>query len=117
MTRKTSTAIAALLAHEPEDPPKKPLTVPVAGACHLSGLGPTTIWKFIRDGRLEIVRIAGIKRTLIIYDSLVRLLTPAHPSQPAPCRRGRPGKISDEAQAPPTRAAMKQPEVSPKPDA
>jgi hypothetical protein len=28
------------------------------------------MWKFIRDGRLDIVRVAGIKRTLIIYDSL-----------------------------------------------
>lgn len=94
MSRKTSTAITALLSNEPEDPPqKRPLTVPVKEACHLSGLGPTTMWKFIRDGRLDIVRVAGIKRTLIIYDSLVHLLTPAYPSQPEPRKRGRPRKI------------------------
>jgi hypothetical protein len=93
-THRTSTAPGALLVNDQKDQPRqsKPLTISVSQACQLSGLGPTTIWKFIRDGRLDIVRVAGIKRTLIIYDSLVRLLTPAHPSPPAPYRRGRPRK-------------------------
>jgi hypothetical protein len=96
-TQKDSTAIGALLVHEPKNPlpQQKRLTIPVPEACRLSGLGATTIWQFIRDGRLEIVRIAGIKRTLIICDSLERLLAPACSSGPALCKRSRPRKISD----------------------
>jgi hypothetical protein len=101
MTHKTSTAIGALLGHERPDPHQKnPLTIPVAEACRLSGLGPTTVWKFIRDGRLDVVRIAGIKRTLIVYDSLARLLTLASQSTPAPPKRGHPRKIIDAVEAP-----------------
>jgi hypothetical protein len=91
MTPTNSTAINALLVHEPKpnDPSSqtKPLTITVPEACRLSGLGATTLWQFIRDGRVEIVRIARIKRTLIIYDSLVRLLTPTHESQPTQGKR------------------------------
>jgi hypothetical protein len=61
-----------------------PITITVAKACEISGFGATTLWQLIRDSRVETVRVAGIKRTLIVYSSLVRLLTPAHPSQPAP---------------------------------
>jgi hypothetical protein len=85
VTPKTSAATGVLLVHEPKDPPppqEEPLTVPVSKACQLSGLGATTMWKFIRDGRLESVRVAGIKRTLITYESLKRLLTPCGPSHP-----------------------------------
>jgi hypothetical protein len=95
-TQKDSTAADALLVHAPKKPPQqKPLTIPVAEACQLSGLGPTTVWRFIRDGRLDVVRIAGVKRTLVRYDSLARLLAPASRSQPALRKRGRPRKISD----------------------
>ena len=92
MTGKTSTAPNALLIHEQtvrthEQPP---LTVTVPKACELSGYGPTTIWQFIRDGRLDIVRVSGVRRTLVLYDSLARLLAPAPASQSA--SRRRPGK-------------------------
>ena len=97
MTSKTSTAPNALLIHEQtvrthEQPP---LTVTVPRACKLSGYGATTIWQFIRDGRLEIVRVAGVRRTLILYDSLVRLLAPAPTSQSAPRRRPRKQQASE----------------------
>jgi hypothetical protein len=98
MTRKThraSTATRALLVNGPKDQPpqSRPLTISVSQACQLSGLGPTTIWKFIRDGRLDIVRVAGIKRTLIVYDSLVRLLAPTSGAESSVCvNRGRPRK-------------------------
>jgi hypothetical protein len=94
---KTGTATGALLVHELNDqrPQRNPLTVPISQACQLSGYGPTTIWKFIRDGRLDIVRVAGVRRTLISYYSLARLLAPACPSEPTPRKRGRRRKISD----------------------
>jgi hypothetical protein len=47
------------------------------------------MWQFIRDGRREIVRVAGIKRTLIVYDSLVRLLTPTSNEAAPAINRGR----------------------------
>jgi hypothetical protein len=92
MTDKTSTATGALAVHEPKGqwPQGKPLTIPVSQACQLSGYGPTTIWKFARDGRLDTVRVPGVRRTLILYESLVRLLAPAPPAQQTPRKRDRP---------------------------
>jgi hypothetical protein len=68
-----------------------PLAVTVQRACELSGLGPTSIWAFLKDGRLEAVRVPGVRRTLVRYASLERLLaTPSDsPSSPKPRRRGR----------------------------
>jgi hypothetical protein len=91
MNMKTSTAVRALLIHDPAPSPP-PLAVTVNKACELCSLGPTTVWSLIRDGRLEIVRVAGIRRTLILYDSLRKLLTPETAQQPKR-RRGRPPKV------------------------
>ena len=44
-----------------------PLAVTVQRACELSGLGPTSIWAFLKDGRLEAVRVPGVRRTLVSY--------------------------------------------------
>jgi hypothetical protein len=75
----------------------EPLAVTVSRACELSGFGPTSIWAFLRDGRLEAVRVPGVKRTLVGYRSLVKLLTP---STEAPRRkRGRPRRAERQAQA------------------
>jgi hypothetical protein len=63
-----------------------PLTVTVAKACELSGFGPTSIWAFLKNGRLEAVRVPGVRRTLISYQSLMQLLGP---SAEAPQRRRR----------------------------
>jgi hypothetical protein len=57
-----------------------PIAVTVQRACELSGLGPTSIWGFLKDGRLEAVRVPGVRRTLVGYSSLVRLLTPPESS-------------------------------------
>lgn len=74
---------------------EKPLAVTVRRACELSGLGPTSVWAFLRDGRLEAVRVPGVRRTLVSYASLARLLAP--PAElPAPRRRGRPPKARTE---------------------
>src|SRR5262249_44347577 len=95
-TPKTSTATSALFVHEPKDlpPQEEPLTVTVSKACQLSGLGATSIWKLIRDRRLESVRVAGTKRRLINYESLKRLLTPRDAPYPTSRKPGRPRKIT-----------------------
>ena len=69
----------------------RPLAVTVKRATELSGLGATSIWAFLRDGRLEAVRVPGIRRTLVSYASLARLLAPPPEPEP-PRRRGRPRK-------------------------
>lgn len=68
-----------------------PLLITVKRACELSSLGPSTVWTFIRDGRLQVVRVPGVRRTLITYSSLARLLAPS-PAAPRR-RRGRPRKV------------------------
>jgi hypothetical protein len=77
-----------------------PLAVTVRRACELSGLGSTSIWAFLRDGRLEAVRLPGVRRTLIRYASLARLLAPGAESPPPPRRRGRPRKNATATVAP-----------------
>ena len=72
----------------------KPITVTVATAKRLSGLGATTIWALIKDQTLETVHVG--RRTLITFRSLEVLLAPG--SQPRPRRqRGRPRKHGDVA--------------------
>jgi hypothetical protein len=63
-----------------------PLAVTVPQASRLSGYGPTTIWALMRDGRLRAIRVPGIRRTLVAYESLRDLLAPPID------RRGRPRK-------------------------
>jgi hypothetical protein len=72
-----------------KDEAAAPLAVTVTKACQLSGFGPTSIWAFLRAGRLEAIRVPGIRRTLVSYRSLVNLLVPSATQQR---RRGRPRK-------------------------
>ena len=51
----------------------RPLTVSFKVATAISGLGPTTLWKLVAEGRLEVVHVG--RRALIIFKSLERLLT------------------------------------------
>ena len=67
----------------------KPITVTVAEAKRLSGLGNTKLWELIGTDVLQTVRIG--RRRLVNYESLCRLLTSYHDVQP---RRGRPRKRS-----------------------
>jgi hypothetical protein len=67
-----------------------PLAVTVARACELTGFGQTSIWAFIKDGRLEAVRLPGFRRTLVSYDSLKRLIEGAKCAG-GPVKRG-PGR-------------------------
>ena len=72
-----------------------PIAVTVARASELSGFGQTTIWKFLKDGRLAAVRLPGVDRTLVLYESLRQLLEGAS-TRPRPKRRGRPLKIEPQ---------------------
>jgi len=65
----------------------KPLTVTVAMAREISGLGNTTIWALIKAGKLESTRVGT--RRLVIYRSLERLLSPSS-AVPSPQPRRRP---------------------------
>ena len=80
--------------HPETENERDPITVTVREACRLSGFGLTSIWAFIKTGRLKVRRVPGVDRTLIVYSSLQALLTP-DPSEnttvPPPRRpRGRP---------------------------
>jgi len=75
----------------------QPLAVTVSEACRLSSFGPTSIWAFLRDGRLEAVRVPGVRRTLITFRSLAKLLAPPTASE-APRRRGPPRKAERQPQ-------------------
>jgi hypothetical protein len=66
-----------------------PLAVTVARACELSGFGQTSIWAFIKNGRLAAVRLPGVRRTLVSYESLRRLLALPSELEPSPPKRGR----------------------------
>ena len=66
--------------------------VTVKRACELSSLGPSTVWTFIRDGRLQVVRVPGVRRHSITY--IARSRDCSHrPRRRAPRRRGRPRKV------------------------
>jgi excisionase family DNA binding protein len=51
---------------------QEPLTVTIKEAKRLTGLGKTTMFALIRDGKLSVVRIGH--RTLVQYESLRNLL-------------------------------------------
>jgi hypothetical protein len=85
-----------LVDMRPDEAEHAPITVTAREAARLSGFGLTSIWAFIKDGRLKTRRVPGVDRTLILYSSLQALLTP-DPSEntktPPPRRpRGRPAK-------------------------
>jgi hypothetical protein len=71
----------------------KPLTITIATARRVSGLGNTKIWELIKDRKLETVRIG--RRTLVTYRSMEALLAPDPRLEPKPHRRGRPRKVRD----------------------
>ena len=52
--------------------PCAPLAVTVKDACRLSGVGRTTIYQLIRDGKLTSTHVAG--RRLILFKSLEDLI-------------------------------------------
>jgi hypothetical protein len=66
----------------------EPLAVTIPKACQLSGFGPTSIWAFLKSGRLKAVRVPGVRRTLVSYPSLASLLAAANESFEVSRNRG-----------------------------
>ena len=88
-------------------PRGRPLSHTVPRVCELTGYGPTTVWKLIADGRLDVVRVPGIRRTLVTDESLVRLIAPPSTVEPQRRRRSRPRKTAQPAAAPVSHAPQK----------
>ena len=57
------------------DTEPKPLTVTISTARRLTGLGNTSIWKLISEGKLKTARVG--KRRLILYASIEELIEDA----------------------------------------
>jgi excisionase family DNA binding protein len=83
----------------------EPLTMTVPEICRVTGYGQTTIWKFIKEKRIKVVRVPGVRRTLGTFASVKELLAPQPPpqrlvqptegTQPQRRRRGRPRKQTE----------------------
>lgn len=67
----------------------EPLTVTFRMASQVSGLGQTSLWKYVKEGRIRVIRPPGLRRTLIDFASLKKLLAPEMTDTPAAGRRGR----------------------------
>jgi hypothetical protein len=74
------------LTHSRTEDQAAPLTYTVPTYCRVSGLGPTTVWKAIREKRLRVSRPTGVRRTLIDGASGREFLA----TQPTRRKRGRP---------------------------
>jgi len=66
-----------------------PITVTVKEASALTGLGLTTVWRLIKEQRLQTRHVPGVARTLVDFGSLRALLagpaeTAAVPRRPRP---------------------------------
>jgi excisionase family DNA binding protein len=73
-TRSGAVRPGATRAVKPRPAPRPDaLAYRINDACELIGIGRTTAYKLIAEGRLEVTRAAG--RVLIVGDSLRALLT------------------------------------------
>jgi excisionase family DNA binding protein len=72
---KEALAVALNLGSDSGDQPLRPLTVSVSTAATLLGVGTTTIWSLIGQGRIEVIRIG--RRTLPTMASLERFVADA----------------------------------------
>jgi excisionase family DNA binding protein len=70
----------------------RPLAITVSTARKLTGLGNTTIWALIKNGKLKSVCVG--RRRLITYASLEALLSPPTDAPQPRRKRGRPRKPS-----------------------
>jgi hypothetical protein len=80
---------------------RDPITVTTKEACRISGLGPTTLWKLRKAGRLKTAPVPGLDRTLILYSSLQELLKPSASTLQPKRGRGRPRKVTAQPEATP----------------
>jgi len=84
----SSSKPATIIAHDGARGFAPPLTITIATARQITGLGNTTLWKLIGEKKLQTVRVG--RRRLVVYDSLRALLAPSSDTRPQPRRRGRP---------------------------
>ena len=70
----------------------EPLAVTFKAAASITGLGQTTLWKYGKEKRIRLIRLASTRRTLIDYPSLKTLFLPEQTKAPERRRRGRPPK-------------------------
>jgi hypothetical protein len=82
------------------------LTITIRDACKLSGYGPVTIWKLIKTKRVKVVRVPGVRRTLIDFPSFKELLSSEQSDSPQPRRRGRPAKARHTRKAEPSTVSV-----------
>ena len=64
-----------------------PLTITIKRACELSGYGPTTIWRLIKEKRLKVVRVAALLLATALAGCVSQRFAPAQPQRfnaPAP---------------------------------
>ena len=68
--------------HEANPFPAPRLTLTIREALRATGLGRSTLYKLIDDGKLRRVKIG--KRTLVWYDDLQKLVAPEDCAMPLP---------------------------------
>jgi hypothetical protein len=78
----------------------EPITITIAETCRITGYGPTTVWKLIKQGKIRVLRLEEVRRTLPYLASVNELLAPQPPptkpmsAEPRPKRgRGRPREL------------------------
>jgi hypothetical protein len=105
MTHKTKFLSGVRPISSQRDHPDKPLTVEpititVAETCRITGYGSTTVWGLIKKGKIRVLRLEDVRRTLPYLASVKELLAPQLPptegtsAGPQPkCGRGQPHKL------------------------
>jgi excisionase family DNA binding protein len=78
--------------HEAKPSPAPILTLTIREALRATGIGKTTLYKLIDDGKVRRVKVG--KRTLIVFEDLQKLVTP----EDCTMRLGHPNKQSASAQ-------------------
>jgi len=74
----------------------QPIAITVAEAAKLLSLGRTTIWKLIKEGKLQTFHVG--KSCRILMPSLLSLVRPTDPATAVEVRRrGRPRKVLPNA--------------------
>jgi len=76
--------------HEANPFPAPRLTLTIREALRATGLGKTTLYKLIDDGKVRRVKVG--KRSLIVFEDLQKLVTPEDCAMPVRESPGRPRK-------------------------
>ena len=76
-----------------------PIAVTVKEASALTGLGLTTMWRLIKEQRLQTRHVPGVARTLVDFGSLRALIEPAETAAAPRRPRGEPLKHNGVPQA------------------